>query len=247
MTGIPNAAALLRCSTDKQDQEMQTQRRLIRASLGDDCDIVWFEEPDTSGKLPFDERPTLQACLAYARKHDVPFVVSTLDRFARRMWETLRFFEEQVKTNKICLHICDDPFMDKEYFSIKCAISQMEREKISKRTRQELQTIRAEIAEQGFHVARKSGRRIVSLGAPSEALAVAQAKGGEATRRKTAGRNEELLPLLREMRAEGKTLNQIAKALNTRKVPMTSGKAPSPAGPAWHPSSVSNVLRRDTA
>lgn len=237
-------AALIRCSTTQQDEEMKTQRRLIKKDLGPNAKIKWFEEPAVSGSLPFDRRPVLMKALAWCRANDATLTLLTIDRFSRRMWETLKFFDEQVKTHKIRIRVCDDPMLDPEMLPLRIALSQMERERIAKRTRAALATIKEEIEEQGFHVVRATGERITRLGNRGN-LAEAQAKGGESTREKTRARNEELLPLIQGLRAEGMSMARVAQHLNERKIPLASGAVPDLAvGPRWHASQVHNVLKR---
>jgi DNA invertase Pin-like site-specific DNA recombinase len=237
-------AALIRCSTDKQDEEMKTQRRLIKKDLGPDAKIKWFEEPATSGSLPFARRPVLLKALAWCKANDATLTLLTVDRFSRRAWETLKFFDEQVRTNKIKIRVVDDPLLDPEMLPLRIALSQMERERIRKRTKAALATIKEEIEEQGFYVTRNSGKRITKLG-NQDNLAEAQAAGGAATRQKTRARNEELLPLIKSLREEGMSMARVAQRLNERAIPLASGTVPNvELGPKWHASSVANVLKR---
>ena len=236
-------AALIRCSTDKQDEEMKTQRRLIKKDLGPDAKIKWFEEPATSGSLPFSRRPVLLECIAWCKANDATLTLLTIDRFSRRAWETLKFFDEQVKTHKIRIRVVDDPLLDPEMLPLRIALSQMERERIAKRTKAALATIKEEIDEKGFHVVRDTGERITRLGNRGN-LAEAQAKGGESTRERTRARNEELLPLIQSMRAEGMSMAKVAQRLNEHVIPLASGAVPNvELGPQWHASQVSNVLK----
>ena len=239
-------AALIRCSTQKQDEEMKTQRRLIKADLGSEATIKWFTEPATSGSLPFARRPVLLKALAYCKANDATLTLLTIDRFSRRAWETLKFFDEQVKTHKIRIRVVDDPMLDPEMLPLRIALSQMERERIAKRTKAALATIKAEIDEKGFYVTRNTGKRITRLG-NQDNLAEAQAAGGAATRQKTRARNEELLPLIKSLRAEGKSMAKVAADLNERAIRLTSGAVPNvELGPKWHASSVANVLKRSS-
>jgi DNA invertase Pin-like site-specific DNA recombinase len=241
-------AALIRCSTDKQDEEMKTQRRLIKADLGSEAKIKWFTEPATSGSLPFARRPVLLKALAYCKANDATLTLLTIDRFSRRAWETLKFFDEQVRTNKIKIRVCDDPFLDPEMLPLRIALSQMERERIRRRTKAALATIKAEIDEKGFYIARNSGKRITKLGNQDDlSFALAQAKGGAKTRENTRARNEELLPLIKSLRDEGMSMAKVAQHLNERTIPLTSGTVPNvELGPKWHASQVANVLKRSS-
>lgn len=238
-------AALIRCSTDKQDEEMKTQRRLIKKDLGPDAKIKWFEEPATSGSLAFARRPVLMKALAWCKANDATLTLLTIDRFSRRAWETLKFFDEQVRTNKIRIRVCDDPLLDPEMLPLRIALSEMERERIRRRTKAALATIKEEIEEQGFYVTRE-GTRITKLGNQSDlSFNLAQAKGGASTRERTRIRNEELLPLIQSMRAEGMSMARVAQRLNERVIPLASGAVPNvEIGPKWHASQVSNVLKR---
>ena len=60
--------ALVRVSTDKQEVDMQIHA--IKEYLnGGDHTVQWYKEEDTSGRLPFEERPVLQQAIRYARQN----------------------------------------------------------------------------------------------------------------------------------------------------------------------------------
>ena len=62
---------------------------------------------------------------------------------------------------------------------------------------------------------------------------------------RSRARNEELLPLIQGLRAEGLSMAKVAQRLNERGIPLASGAIPNQElGPKWHASQVFNVLKR---
>ena len=234
-------AAYMRVSTDSQD--VATQEHGIKAFLnGGDHKLKWFKEEGVSSGTDWHQRSELHSCLDYCRKTDATMVIYSVSRMSRRLWETLRFLEQEVKTGKIKLVVVDNPNLDHKTVSLLAACAEMERDNIRERTKMALRHIKSEIAEKGSYVA-KSGRTITKLGVHDK-LPEAGMAGNEANRAAAKQRANDVRPIVESLREMGQSYQSIARELNKMGVPSPRRRQnPDLAKKTeWHASSVRNYF-----
>lgn len=214
-----------RTSTDDQllgiDAQDATLRR-IASERG--CEFARiFTEHESGGNR---ERPELDKAIRHARRIGAALVVAKLDRLARDST-----FLGQLSEGDVPLIFGDLPEVDGSAASrltvqMMAAIAEFERRRIGERTREALAQLKAQ------------GRK---LGTPANLTQEARLKGTAAAARQRVAKAVEqmadIAAVVQPMRAEGRSLRQIAAHLNdegyvTRK------------GGAWSPTQVLRVLGR---
>ena len=235
-------ACYVRVSTDKQD--VKNQMHGIKAYLnGGDHTVKWFKEEGVSAASDWHSRKELHKCFDYCRKTGATMVLYSLSRMSRRTWETMRFFDEEVKTGKIKLVVVGNPTLDHKTIGLLAGVYDMERQMIRDRTQASMNRIKAEIKENGSYTS-KSGRVITKMGHPSVAQA---AVNGRAKQAQLADeRASDVWPLIKNMLDQGHSLRAIARQLNQMEVP-TPTKRRNPdlsKNTEWYASSVNNYIKR---
>ena len=244
--GVPHegsVAAFVRVSTDLQDNA--NQEHGIKTFLnGGDHKVKWFREEGVSSGKDWHQRQTLHDCLNYCRKTGATMLIYTLDRMSRRLWETLRFLEQEIDNGKIKLVVVDDPHMDETTITLRAAVAQIERKRIQTRTKQALRRIKDEIDEKGEYTTTE-GRVITKLGY-HENLEVAGMKGNERNTELADERAEQIWPVIKMLRDEGLSYRKIAERLTVMKqATPTSMRTPDISRQTkWHASSVRNYFLR---
>ena len=244
--GVPHEgsyAAFVRVSTDAQD--VANQEHGIKAVLnGGDHKVKWFREEGVSSGMDWHRREVLHKCLDHCRKTGATMLIYTLDRMSRRLWETLRFLEQEIDNGKIKLVVVDDPHMDETTITLRAAVAQIERKRIKTRTKQALGRIKDEIAEKGQYTTRE-GRVITKLGDHGK-IAEAGIKGNERNAELADGRAEQIWPIIKMFRDEGLSYRKIAERLTVMKqATPTSMRTPDISRQTkWHASSVRNYFLR---
>lgn len=219
--------AYLRVSSQKQGIAglgIEAQRTAVEGyALGGGHRIVAEYLEVESGKR--DDRPRLAEALTACRLHRATLCIAKLDRLSRSV-----SFISRLQVGDVDFVACDAPYANRFMINLFAAIAEHEREMISQRTRAALAAAKA---------------RGVRLGNPNGAAALlpgcreAAAKAGAALARKADQRAAQVLPLLRQLEAEGCTgARAMAHALNLRGVPTPSGRG------LWYPEQVRRVLRR---
>ena len=244
--GTPHSgkyAAFVRVSTDKQD--VANQEYGIKVYLnGGDYKVKWFREEGVSSGEDWHNREVLQDCLTYCRKEKATLVIYSISRLARRDWETLRFFEQEVSTGRIKLVVVDDPTLDEKTIGFKAMFAKQEREQIRVRTKLALSRIQAEIAEKGGYKA-KSGRVITKLGV-HDGLAESGKLGNDVAKKQADDRAAALWPIIENLREKGLSYRGIARELNRMQI-TTPAKRRNPdlaRKTEWHATSVRNYIMR---
>jgi len=244
--GVPHTgkfACYVRVSTDKQDVENQMFG--IKAYLnGGEHTVKWFKEEGVSAASDWHSRKELHKCFDYCRKTGATMVLYSLSRMSRRTWETLRFFDQEVKTGRIKLVVVDNPTMDHKTIGLLAGVYEMERQMIRDRTKASMDRIKAEIAEKGSYTS-KSGRVITKMGNPV-AVEEAARKGRELQAKLADDRASDVWPMISNMLEQGHSLREIARQLNRMEVP-TPSKRRNPdlsKNTEWYASSVSNYIKR---
>ncbi|ADW71461.1 recombinase family protein [Granulicella tundricola] len=174
-----------------------------------------------SGKR--NDRPTLAEALALCKRRRATLVIAKLDRLARNIHFITGLMESGVDFLAV-----DMPEANPTMIRMMAVFAQHEAEAISSRTKAALAAAKARGTKLG-------GRRV-----SSEEFAVIAASGRRVSAKvrsaKAAATRAELLPVIAEIRGEGKgTLQQIAAELNAR------GEK-TPRGGDWSPVQVMRVI-----
>tara|TARA_Y100001937_G_scaffold42083_1_gene59667 strand:+ start:1193 stop:1885 length:693 start_codon:yes stop_codon:yes gene_type:complete len=222
--------SILRVSTKEQTVENQ-KHQITRAFP--DAEVDWFIEEGVSGKTPNAERPEFLAATKLARKLNVPLVVANLSRLGRDLAEVSTWYRDNVMSNKLELVSLDNQSLEPQNAGFFFTVQQMERIKISERTKAAHDRQKAEIQEKGYFISR-AGKKVTSLGNPNQAASDA----GNAVIKARADRfASKVLPVIKDQLGQGKTMKQIAQHLNDEGYQTARGGD-------WYASTVSNALKR---
>jgi DNA invertase Pin-like site-specific DNA recombinase len=222
-TAMKPIISYLRVSTSQQERSglgIEGQRTAVErfaASNGYEIIAEFVETETGKGHDALDRRPVLAKALAAAKKVKCAVVVAKLDRLSRSVAFVSRLMSEKVAFIVAELGEHVDAFMLHVYV----AVAQKEREMIAERTRSALAAKKAQGALLGN---RKN-------------LAEAQKLGAESNRDGADRFAEGVLPIVRPMHEQGRSLNAISRYLNTHGVR-------SARGGSWTAKSVANVLAR---
>jgi DNA invertase Pin-like site-specific DNA recombinase len=160
------------------------------------------------------DRPELNKALELCRKTGATLLVSKLDRLSRRLSYVATLMEDP----KVSFRVASIPRASKIELHLYAMLAEQERDFISKRT----------IA--ALAVAKSRG---VKLGG----LRDATGKRNDALQAEAQGRAAKVADLVQPLRAAGKTLRQIAEALNASSVPTARGGQ-------WSAAQVMRVIER---
>ena len=222
--------SILRVSTKEQTVENQ-KHQITRAFP--DAEVDWFIEEGVSGKTPNAERPEFLAATKLARKLNVPLVVANLSRLGRDLAEVSTWYRDNVMSGKLELVSLDNQSLEPQNAGFFFTVQQMERIKISERTKAAHDRQKAEIKEKGYFISR-AGKKVTSLGNPNQAASDA----GNAVIKARADRfASKVLPVIKDQLGQGKTMKQIAQHLNDEGYQTARGGD-------WYASTVSNALKR---
>lgn len=179
-------------------------------------------------------RKGLLDALSCARESGATLVFAKLDRLARDAE-----YAHSIRNSGVPLYFCDFPVCNSFMFGVLVSFAQYEKELGRDRTRDALRSIDRDIAENGFHTAKKSGRLITRLGAPKgwehtedARMASAMSRAHRITSDPT--RQRQYL-LIRNLHGRGNNIQAIADTLNA-----TGEKTPK--GCNWSKGSVSQAL-----
>jgi DNA invertase Pin-like site-specific DNA recombinase len=224
--------AYYRVSTKKQGQSglgLDGQKAAVADyAKRDGATVVYSYTEVESGKRA-DNRPELQKAIAHARRSKATLVVAKLDRLARNVAFLSALMEsgadfvavDNAHANRLTIHIL-------------AAVAEDEAKRISERTKAALAAAKARgtklgSARPGHWAGREDQRRA--------GLERAQQSAAQAVRRAAQDAYQDLFGTVREWRAAGRTLQQIADRLNA--VGQTTRR-----GKLWTPTQVSRVLKR---
>jgi DNA invertase Pin-like site-specific DNA recombinase len=210
--------AYYRVSTDKQGKSglgLDAQRQAVENYLnGGNWKLISEFTEVESGKNS--DRPQLRAAQAACKKHKAKLVIAKLDRLSRNVAFIANLLE--AGTDFVA---ADNPHANKPMVQMMAVFAEMERDAISKRTKEALAAARA---------------RGVRLGNPrlAQARAEVNAARQEAADSFAAG----VLPIIRQIQKSGiSSLRGVAKALSARGVKTARGGE-------WTAVQVSDILRR---
>lgn len=230
---LPRFVSYLRVSTESQGRSglgLDAQRQAVAAHVaaaGGEL-VAEFQEVE-SGKRS--DRPQLAAALAACRTRRAVLVIAKLDRLARNARFLLSVVEGSGEAGVV---FCDLPSVPagpigKFMVTQLAAVAELEAGLISQRTRAALAVAKA---------------RGVRLGNPSPTPATpAMAAAARAARsRQVAARTADVLPVVRQIQAEGATsLREIARGLHAQGVQTPSGKE------QWSAAQVRRLIGRSPA
>ena len=185
--------------------------------------VAEFAEVETGkGADALDKRPKLAAALAEARKRQCSVAVAKLDRLSRDVHFVSGLMAQRVPFIVAELGADVDPFVLHLY----AALAEKERKLISERTKRALEAAKA---------------RGVKLGGDRGHLADVREKGTAASAAvraaKAVERAADVSPIIRELRAQGASLRQIAADLTARGIP-------TPRGSEWTATAVKRAVER---
>jgi DNA invertase Pin-like site-specific DNA recombinase len=210
--------AYYRVSTDKQGQSglgLEAQRQAVENYLnGGNWRLAGEFTEIESGKNS--DRPQLATALAACRKHRAKLVIAKLDRLSRNLAFIANLLE--AGTDFVA---ADNPHANKSMLQMMAVFAEMERDSISKRTKEALAAAKA---------------RGVKLGNPrlAETIAATNAARREAADAFAAN----VRPIIHQIQKSGVTsLRGVAKALSARGIKTARGGE-------WAAVQVSDILRR---
>ena len=187
-----------------------------------------YVEVESGGKTNL-ERPELAAALNYAKRAGAVLVVAKLDRLARNIHFLSGLMESGVDFVAV-----DNPNANRLTIHILCAVAQWEREAISTRTKEALARAKAQGKQLGSaRPGHWEGREDARLQGGLKGLKKAHKIISERARAEYA----DLLPIIKGMRREGKSLADVAAAMNESGHTTRTGKR-------FHASQIQNILRR---
>jgi len=209
----------LRVSTDKQGIAglgMEAQRKAVEdlaAARGAEI-LAEFSEVESGSK---DDRPELMAALELCRKEKAALLVAKVDRLGRSVAQIAVLLESEVE-----IAIADMPLADRFNVHIIAAVAELERVKISERTKAALAALKAK----GKKLGSKNIRAVAAAGRAARTL-----KANEIA--------ENVYPVIERIKKFGVTsLRGIAQELTERKIETPSGR------PVWHPQQVKLIIER---
>jgi DNA invertase Pin-like site-specific DNA recombinase len=171
------------------------------------------------------DRPELAKALAHAKRSKATLVVAKLDRLSRNV-----AFLSALLESKVPFVACDNPHANKLTIHLLAAVAEHEAEMISQRTKAALAAYKA-----------RGGKLGAELRQCRNLTAEARRRGAEraaAVRSRNAVESyADLAPTMKELRADGATLQGIAKKLNKEGHTTRRGRP-------WNPVQVARVLER---
>ncbi len=214
------AIALVRVSTSEQGKSglgLAAQEEAIKQfAAAEGFDVVEVITEVASGKLGIDDRTGLRDALAKAKKLKCPVIVAKLDRLSRDVAFISGLMARGIPFIVAELGVDTDPFI----LHLFAALSEKERKLIGSRTKAALAALKA----QGVQLGNRTN------------LIEAQAKGQATNAARAAAFKLKVLPTIKQLQAEGKTLDAIATELTERNVATFNGGV-------WHKSTVSRLLK----
>lgn len=219
---MKRAVAYIRVSTAQQGKSglgLEAQRVAIaKFAEAEGIELIAeFQEVETGkGADALNKRPQLAAALSEAKRNGCAVVVAKLDRLSRDVAFISALMAKRTPFIVAELGADVSPFM----LHIYAAVAEQERAMISQRTKDALAAVKA---------------RGVKLGNPN--IAKAQEKASEARTARAGAFATNVLPIIRDIRATGASLRQIAAALNARGISTARGGT-------WAATQVRDILNR---
>ena len=224
--------AYLRVSTAKQGRSglgLEAQQEAVRrfvAERGGRIIAPEYVEVETGKR---NDRPELAKALKRCRATGATLVVAKLDRLSRNA-----AFLMTLRDSGVTFVAADLPEANTMTVGVMAVVAQHEREAISTRTKAALAAAKAR------------GKRLGGRRAGAADIAQYQRQGVSAARSESAKRLADVADDLRRFKAEGLSLNAIARRLNEEGI-NTTGRQPGQGGKqggAWTATAVRRALAR---
>ena len=225
--------AYLRVSTDKQGRSglgIEAQAAAVSQHIRQaGCELLaTYTEVETGKKDSLGNRPELRKAIAHAKRCKGTLVVAKLDRLARSVAVTSLLHQSGI--DFVCV---DNPSANRLTVQILSAVAEAEARAISERTKAALAAYKA-----------RGGRLGASLPKCRNLTVDSRLKGacaaGKAHRRNANEAYADLFEIVSQLRNGGKTLRQIAQAMNDAGYATRRGKP-------WNPMQIKRVLNRALA
>jgi DNA invertase Pin-like site-specific DNA recombinase len=195
------------------------------AEVGGEIIAPAFTEIE-SGKVK--DRPELKKAIAHARRHKAKLLVAKLDRLSRNL-----AFVATLMDSKVDFIACDNPHANTLTIHILAAVGQEEARAISARTKAALEAAKARGTLLGSsrpgHWEGREDRRAAGQKKATE-------KAAKVKKEKRLADVADLLPALKELKEEGRSLRAIATEMESR-------GTTSPTGAPWNPMMVMRLLK----
>lgn len=210
--------AYYRVSTDRQGETrlgLDAQRAAVASYVRDAPILSEYQEIE-SGKR-HTNRPQLAAALLECRRRRATLIIATLDRLARNV-----HFISGLMESGVPFIAADAPQDSPFILHVRAAVAEEEARKISRRTIAAL----AEVKKRG-----------VKLGNPRWQETIHRA--WDATRQRQPQIPPQVVSLMQQQRAEGKSLRAIATHLDDMGLRTSRGCR-------WHPETINDLLKRNS-
>lgn len=139
-----------RVSTKKQTVENQIMECLsyVEKNKQPDDEIIRFDEPETSSRVPMDDREKLQEMLKFTKPGDT-LVIYKLDRLARDGEELVYIYRSKLIKRKVNVVSLYEPHIDNANIHIYAFLGETERNNIRLRTISGLKSKQAKMEKVG--------------------------------------------------------------------------------------------------
>ena len=187
--------------------------------------IASYTEIETGKRDTLDNRPELRKAIAHAKRSGATLVVAKLDRLTRSVAVL-----SMLQTSGVDFVACDNPYANRITIQILAAVAEDEVRRISERTK-------AALAAYKCRGGRLGASRTQSRNLTTEARERGARNAGRIVKTKADEAYADIADNVRNLRAGGKTLQQIAEELNQNGHTTRRGKP-------WNPMQVRRVLLR---
>ena len=210
-----------RVSTRSQDQSglgIEAQQRDVQLYLDNYLNeehevIATYTEIDSGSK---ENRIELSKAIECCKKHNATLIVSKIDRLSRNLHQITGFMDDK----KLELRVASLPNATKPMLQFYGIMAEMERDFISKRTKDALASAKARGVKLGGARPNQKARH-------------------EAVKKDADDRAKTVEPVIKAMRDSGNTWDQIAKHMNELSIPTARGGK-------WYGKTVLNAHQRLT-
>lgn len=219
-----------RVSTARQGRSrlgLESQEATVRAYVAEHrCDLIGsYTEVETGTKDTLANRPELLKALAHAKRSKATLVIAKLDRLARSVYVTTELHRSGVE-----FVATDSPVANRLTIQILAAVAEDEARRISERTKAALAAYKARGGRLG--ASRPESRNLTTAARKKGAMAASKV-----IRQRAVDSYSDLAPRIAELRESGKSLRQIAEAMNDDGHTTRRGRP-------WNPVQVQRVLAR---
>jgi DNA invertase Pin-like site-specific DNA recombinase len=217
-----------RVSTDRRGRSglgLEGQEVAVHAYATErGCDLLAsYTEVETGTRDTLENRPALQKALAHAKRSKAILVIAKLDRLARSVYVTAELHRSGVE-----FVATDNPVANRFTIQILAAIAEDEARRISERTKTALAAYKARGGRLG--ASRPESRNLTMAARKKGAIAASKV-----IRQRALDSYSDLAPRVVALRSSGRSLRQIADALNDDGHTTRRGRP-------WNPVQVQRVL-----